>query len=205
MGRILELIMASPNAPKSEGDEEVEVDIDALDDDTLWKIQAYVDTIIAEAAAKQPPRPDAQQAVTATGETPTVDSNHERTGEAHGEGVGSGSEGGGAKAHDLTTFDAKGWADLSKEAGKDTEKPAGEENDTLWTEFKGKEEEQKLLTEQRKALEEEEERKKKEAARLAEEEAARKAEEEKRRAEEQAAEAKKKRKKCEGKKQKSSR
>lgn len=93
MGRILELIMASPNAPKSEGDEEVEVDIDALDDDTLWKIQAYVDTIIAEAAAKQPPRPDAQQAVTATGETPTVDSNHERTGEAHGEGVGSGSEG----------------------------------------------------------------------------------------------------------------
>lgn len=125
--------------------------------------------------------------------------------------------GGGAKAHDLTTFvsatgpgtqpqiikssgqkkdvqiqDAKGWADLSKEAGKDTEKPAGEENDTLWTEFKGKEEEQKLLTEQRKALEEEEQRKKKEAARLAEEEAARKAEEEKRRAEEQAAEAKKK-------------
>ncbi len=125
--------------------------------------------------------------------------------------------GGGAKAHDLTTFvsatgpgtqpqiiktsgqkkdvqiqDAKGWADLSKEAGKNTEKAGGEENDTLWTEFKGKEEEQKLLTEQRKALEEEEERKKKEAARLAEAEAARKAEEEKRRAEEQAAEAKKK-------------
>lgn len=93
MGRILELIMESPSAPKTEGEEEeVEVDIDALDNDTLWKIQAYVDTIMTEAAAKQPPRADAQRTVTATGETPTVDSNHERTGEANGEG-GSGSEG----------------------------------------------------------------------------------------------------------------
>lgn len=90
MGMILELIMESPSAPKTEGDEEVEVDIDTLDNDTLWKIQAYVDTVIAEAAAKQPPR--VERTVTATGETPTVDSNHERTGEANGEG-GSGSEG----------------------------------------------------------------------------------------------------------------
>ena len=93
MGRILELIMESPSAPKTEGEEEVEVDIDALDNDTLWKIHAYVDSVIAEAATKQPPRAEAQQTVTATGETPTVDSNHERTGEANAEGVGSGSEG----------------------------------------------------------------------------------------------------------------
>jgi hypothetical protein len=87
MGRILELIMASPSAPKSEGEEEIEVDIDSLDNDTLWKIQAYVDTIAAEAATKEPPRPAAQQTMTATGETPTVDeTNQERTGEAHAEG-----------------------------------------------------------------------------------------------------------------------
>jgi hypothetical protein len=125
-----------------------------------------------------------------------------------------GSDAGGARAHDLTTFvsatgpgaqpqimknsgtqkknvqiqDAKGWADLSKGAvnPKDTEKAAGEENDTLWTEFKGREEEQNILKEQRKALEKEEARKKLEA----EAEAARKAEEEKRLAEEKAAEAK---------------
>ena len=90
MGLILDLIMESPSAPKTEGEDEVEVDIDALDNDTLWKIQAYVETVIAEVAAKQPPR--AERTVTATGETPTVDSNHERTGEANGEG-GSGSEG----------------------------------------------------------------------------------------------------------------
>lgn len=93
MGHILELIMESPSAPKAEGDEEVEIDIDAIDNDTLWKIQAYVDTVVAEAASKQPPRVEAQRTVTATGETPTVDSNHERTGEANGEGGGSGSEG----------------------------------------------------------------------------------------------------------------
>lgn len=194
MGRILELIMASPSAPKSEGEEEIEVDIDSLDNDTLWKIQAYVDTIAAEAATKEPPRPAAQQTMTATGETPTVDeTNQERTGEAHAEGGGSGSEGGGAgRAQDLTTFvsatgpgtqpqilksstqkkdvqiqDAKGWADLSKGANntdkaEDKEKPA-EENDTLWTEFKGREEEQKQLNEQKKALKEEEEKKKQEA------------------------------------------
>jgi len=127
MGRILELIMASPNAPKSEGEEEVEVDIDALDDDTLWKIQAYVDTIIAEAVAKQPPRPDAQQAVTATGETPTVDSNHERTGEAHGEGGGSGSEGMASNPKKDSTADPQTTA---TEENANTDDKTDDNNDT---------------------------------------------------------------------------
>jgi hypothetical protein len=95
MGRIMEMIMESPSAPKSEegGDGEVEVDIDTIDNDTLWKIQAYVDTVAAENASKQPPRGEAQRTVTATGETGAADSNQERTGEANAEGVGSGSEG----------------------------------------------------------------------------------------------------------------
>jgi len=68
---------------------------------------------------------------------------------------------------DVQIQDAKGWADLSKGANntdmaEDKEKPA-EENDTLWTEFKGREEEQKQLNEQKKALKEEEEKKKQEA------------------------------------------
>jgi len=130
-----------------------------------------------------------------------------------------GSDAGGAGAHDLTTFvsatgpgqpqiikksasgqkknvqvqDAKGWADLSKGAvPTDVPKPPGDENDALWTEFKGKEEQQNMLKQQRKALEEEEERKKLEA----EAEAARRREEEKQRAlkaeEEKAEEARRK-------------
>jgi hypothetical protein len=96
MGRIMEMIMEGPSAPQTEegGDGEVEVDIDAIDKDTLWKIEAYVETIAAENAAKQPAvAPPAQQTVTATGETGAADSNQERTGEANAEGVGSGSEG----------------------------------------------------------------------------------------------------------------
>lgn len=98
MGRVMELIMEGPSAPEAEegGDGEVEVDIDAIDNDTLWKIQAYVDTIAAENAAKMPPTggPGVQRTVTATGETGAADSNgQERTGEANAEGVGSGSEG----------------------------------------------------------------------------------------------------------------
>lgn len=117
-----------------------------------------------------------------------------------------GSDAGGARAHDLTTFvsatgpgtqpqiikksatgqkkdvqiqDAKGWADLSKGAvaTQDAPKVPGDENDALWTEFQGKEQEQNVLKQQRKALEEEEERKRK----MAEAEAARKREEEKQR------------------------
>jgi len=96
MGRLMEMIMEGPSAPKTEegGDGEVEVDIDAIDKDTLWKIQAYVDTIAAENAAKMPAGgAAAQRTVTATGETGAADSNQERTGEANAEGVGSGSEG----------------------------------------------------------------------------------------------------------------
>ncbi len=96
MGRIMEMIMEGPSAPQTEegGDGEVEVDIDAIDNDTLWKIEAYVETIAAENAAKQPAvAAPAQRTVTATGETGAADSNQERTGEANGEGMGSGSEG----------------------------------------------------------------------------------------------------------------
>lgn len=88
MARVLELIMMSPTAPKSDGEEELEIDIDTLDNDTLWKLHAYVDTVASEMANKQPPssRPAAQQTVTATGETPTVDSQQEQVGEANAEG-----------------------------------------------------------------------------------------------------------------------
>lgn len=117
-----------------------------------------------------------------------------------------GPDAGGARAHDLTTFvsatgpgtqpqiikkgatgqkkdvhiqDAKGWADLSKgTVTNDASLAPREENDALWTEFKGKEQEQNVLKEQRKALEEEAERKRKEA----EAAAARRKEEEKQRA-----------------------
>jgi hypothetical protein len=42
------------NCSVQEEDDEYELDIDALDPDTCWKLQAFVDAVLAEQAAKQP-------------------------------------------------------------------------------------------------------------------------------------------------------
>lgn len=59
---------------------------------------------------------------------------------------------------DVRIHDTKGWADLSKDGGVtgETEKVPVDENDVLWTEFKGREKEQNMLKEQKLALEQEE-------------------------------------------------
>ena len=174
MGRVMEMIMEGPSAPKAEegGDGEVEVDIDMIDKDTLWKIQAYVDTIAAaENAAKMPAGGAggvaAQRTVTATGET-------------------------GQKKKDVQIKDVKGWADLSKGAAAKNNPMLQRDDepvDALWMEFKGKEREQQELKEQRKALEEQEARKK---AAAAEDELRRRQEEVQKQQEAAAAEEKKK-------------
>jgi hypothetical protein len=53
LARVLEIVAAGPSAPPAEaGAEECDLDIDALDVDTLWKLQEYVDAVLAEAEAK---------------------------------------------------------------------------------------------------------------------------------------------------------
>jgi len=54
LARILELILDSPSAATIENDDETEaeIDLDSIDKETLWKIQAYVDSVNAELNAK---------------------------------------------------------------------------------------------------------------------------------------------------------
>eukprot|EP00887_Chlorella_sp_A99_P005831 scaffold1.g5831.t1 len=54
LAHVLEIIAEGPSAPQLDNDEEYELDIDALDTQTLWKLQTYVDGVLAEIAAKQP-------------------------------------------------------------------------------------------------------------------------------------------------------
>lgn len=44
----------SPLPCLQDDEDEYELDIDALDPDTCWKLQAYVDSVLAEQAVKQP-------------------------------------------------------------------------------------------------------------------------------------------------------
>jgi Bromodomain extra-terminal - transcription regulation/Bromodomain len=55
--RVLEIISEGPSAPAPDAEDEYELDIDALDSDTQWKLQAYVDAVSAELAAKAPKPP----------------------------------------------------------------------------------------------------------------------------------------------------
>jgi len=57
LARVLEIIAEGPSAPTATGaesEEEYELDIDALDPETLWALQTYVESMLAEAATKQP-------------------------------------------------------------------------------------------------------------------------------------------------------
>lgn len=51
---VLQIIAEGPSAPVLDDEDEYELDIDALDPETCWKLQAYVDGVLAEQAAKQP-------------------------------------------------------------------------------------------------------------------------------------------------------
>ncbi|KAK2078978.1 hypothetical protein QBZ16_002668 [Prototheca wickerhamii] len=53
--RVLAIVAEGPSRPSDEGAEEFELDVDALDRETLWKLQSYADAVAAEQAAKQPP------------------------------------------------------------------------------------------------------------------------------------------------------
>lgn len=89
MTRVLDIIVSAPTAPVSDAadKEEIEIDIDSLDNDTLWKIQGYIDTLNLELLNKAvPAQPVVGETMTATGETPTVDSHQEQGGEAQGDG-----------------------------------------------------------------------------------------------------------------------
>ena len=48
LARVLEIVAEGPSADTLEGDEECELDVDALDAGTLWKLQAYVDSVTTE-------------------------------------------------------------------------------------------------------------------------------------------------------------
>lgn len=55
LARVLEIIAEGPSAPavaEGEEDEECELDIDSLDVETLWKMQAFVDAVQAEIESK---------------------------------------------------------------------------------------------------------------------------------------------------------
>jgi len=71
LARVLEIVAAGPSADTLEGDEECEFDIDALDAGTLWKLQAYVDSVATEIDNKAA-RPGAGVAVPAD-DTPMGD------------------------------------------------------------------------------------------------------------------------------------
>ncbi|KAL4421258.1 hypothetical protein ABPG75_010549 [Micractinium tetrahymenae] len=51
---VLQIIAEGPSAPVLDDEDEYELDIDALDPETCWKLQAFVDGVLAEQAAKQP-------------------------------------------------------------------------------------------------------------------------------------------------------
>ncbi|KAI3423977.1 hypothetical protein D9Q98_009811 [Chlorella vulgaris] len=51
---VLQIIAEGPSAPVLDDEDEYELDIDALDPVTCWKLQSYVDSVLAEQAAKQP-------------------------------------------------------------------------------------------------------------------------------------------------------
>lgn len=48
LARVLEIVADGPSADTLEGDDECELDVDALDAGTLWKLQAYVDSVTTE-------------------------------------------------------------------------------------------------------------------------------------------------------------
>lgn len=50
--RVLEIVAEGPSADTVEGEEECELDVDALDQGTLWKLQAYVDAVNQEFETK---------------------------------------------------------------------------------------------------------------------------------------------------------
>lgn len=53
---VLSIIAEGPSRPQGDGgSDDYELDIDALDRETLWKLQSYVDAVAAELASKQPP------------------------------------------------------------------------------------------------------------------------------------------------------
>jgi hypothetical protein len=55
LARVLEIIATAPTPPQGlqgEDDSEVELDIDAIDSDTLWKVQAYVELSLNELDGK---------------------------------------------------------------------------------------------------------------------------------------------------------
>lgn len=52
LARVLEIIAEGPSASTLEDSDEVELDLDSLDAETLWKLQAYMDSVAAEIAAK---------------------------------------------------------------------------------------------------------------------------------------------------------
>jgi hypothetical protein len=64
LARVLDIVAAGPSADTLEGEEECDLDIDALDAGTLWKLQAYVDSVNAEIDNKAA-RPGAGVAVPA--------------------------------------------------------------------------------------------------------------------------------------------
>jgi hypothetical protein len=58
LARVLEIISESPAAlaePEGDENEGVELDMESLDTDTLWKVYAYVETVLAEIRNKAPP------------------------------------------------------------------------------------------------------------------------------------------------------
>lgn len=55
-----------------ENEEEYELDIDALDSDTLWKLQSYVDSVLGELAAKAPGGAPAGGGTAPAGAAPAV-------------------------------------------------------------------------------------------------------------------------------------
>lgn len=67
LARVLEIIADGPSAPQPDNDEEYELDIDALDTATAWKLHAYVGSVLEEQAAKQAP-----STVAAPGAAPAV-------------------------------------------------------------------------------------------------------------------------------------
>ena len=52
LGRVTQIISDGPCADVLQGQDEYELDMDSLDSDTLWKIQAYVDSVNAEMDTK---------------------------------------------------------------------------------------------------------------------------------------------------------
>lgn len=66
LARVLEIIASGPSAAALGGDEECELDVDALDSDTLWKLQAYVDAVSSEMDSKAA-RPGAAAGTAAAG------------------------------------------------------------------------------------------------------------------------------------------